>query len=125
MRASKVSENFAFQLFITLQLFYYYLLLINLPVKFAVFFKSRPFFNLFLLFINKTLRFINLKTRTATNAKISVFLICVEAIIYLLLYNFHDCTFKFSLLSVTCKLFQSQVFFVVTTFDVLMTLTIM
>ena len=28
------------------------------------------------------------------NAKISVFLICVEAIIYLLLYNLHDCTFK-------------------------------
>ena len=103
----------------------YLLLCSNLPVKFAVFFKSRPFFNLFLLFINKALRFINLKTRTAINAKISVFLICVEAIIYLLLYNLHDCTFKFSLLSVTCKLFQFQVFFVVTTFDVLMTLTIM
>ena len=28
------------------------------------------------------------------NAKISVFAICVEAIIYLLLYNLHDCTFK-------------------------------
>ena len=28
------------------------------------------------------------------NAKISVFVICVEAIIYLLLYNLHDCTFK-------------------------------
>ena len=28
------------------------------------------------------------------NAKISVFLICVEAIIYVLLYNLHDCTFK-------------------------------
>ena len=26
------------------------------------------------------------------NAKISLFVICVEAIIYLLLYNFHDCT---------------------------------
>ena len=32
--------------------------------------------------------------RTATNAKISVFIICGEAIIYLLLYNLHDCTFK-------------------------------
>ena len=30
------------------------------------------------------------------NAKISVFIICVEAIIYLLLFNLHDCTFKFS-----------------------------
>ena len=28
------------------------------------------------------------------NAKILVFVICVEAIIYLLLYNLHDCTFK-------------------------------
>ena len=27
-------------------------------------------------------------------AKISVFVTCVEAIIYLLLYNLHDCTFK-------------------------------
>ena len=30
------------------------------------------------------------------NAKISVFVICVEAIIYLLLYNLHECTFKYS-----------------------------
>ena len=43
---------------------------------------------------DKTLRLNNLKTRTAKNAKISVFVICVEAIIYLLLYNLHDCTFK-------------------------------
>ena len=28
------------------------------------------------------------------NAKISVSVICVEAIIYLLLYNLHDSTFK-------------------------------
>ena len=28
------------------------------------------------------------------NAKISVFVICVEAIIYLLLYDLHDCTFN-------------------------------
>ena len=28
------------------------------------------------------------------NVKISVFVICVEAIIYLLLYNLHDCAFK-------------------------------
>ena len=46
------------------------------------------------LFINKTLRLNNLKTRTAMNAKISIFVICVEAIIYLSLHNFHDCTFK-------------------------------
>ena len=28
------------------------------------------------------------------NAKISAFVICVQAIIYLLLYNLHDCTLK-------------------------------
>ena len=36
----------------------------------------------------------NLKNRTAVNVKISVFVICVEAITYLLLYNSHDCTFN-------------------------------
>ena len=46
------------------------------------------------LFINKTLRLNSLTTRTALNAKISVIVFCVEAIIYLLLYNLHDCTFK-------------------------------
>ena len=30
------------------------------------------------------------------NAKLSVFVIGVEAIIYSLLYNLHDCTFKFA-----------------------------
>ena len=29
------------------------------------------------------------------NAKISMFFICIEAIVYLLLYNLHDCTFNF------------------------------
>ena len=46
------------------------------------------------LFINKILRLNNLKTRIARDPKISVFIICVEAIIYLLLYNLYDCTFK-------------------------------
>ena len=48
--------------------------------------------------MNEILRFNNLKTGTARNAKISVFVICFEAIIYLLLYNLHDCAFKESLL---------------------------
>ena len=30
------------------------------------------------------------------NTKISVFVICVEAIIYLALCNLHDCTFNFN-----------------------------
>ena len=33
------------------------------------------------------------------NVKISVFIICAEAIIYLLLYNLHDSTFKTLLVS--------------------------
>ena len=43
----------------------------------------------FQLFI-KTLRLKNFNT---IMRKISVFAICVEAIIYLLLYYLHDCTF--------------------------------
>ena len=53
------------------------------------------------LFINKTLRLNNFKTRTVMTVKTSVLVICVEAVIYLLLlynyeqlYNLHDCTFK-------------------------------
>ena len=46
----------------------------------------------------KTLRLNKLKTRTAMNAKILVFVICVKVIIYLLLSNLHDCTFKKQLL---------------------------
>ena len=42
----------------------------------------------------QALRLNNSKTRIAINVKISVFAICVEAIMYLLLYNLHDCTFK-------------------------------
>ena len=49
---------------------------------------------------NKTLRLNNLKARAAMNAKISVFFICVEAIIYLLLYNLHVSTFKSTNLSI-------------------------
>ena len=46
------------------------------------------------MFKNKNLRLNNSKTKTAMNIKISIFAICVEAIIYLLLHNFHDGTFK-------------------------------
>ena len=72
-------------------------------MKFAIFLKSSLLFNSLycFLFINKTLRFNNLKTTRAVNAKISVLVIGAEAIIYLLLYNLHDCTFKdYCLLSV-------------------------
>ena len=46
------------------------------------------------LFINKTLRLNNLKTRTAMTEKFSVFAICVETIIYLLLYDLPDFTYN-------------------------------
>ena len=53
----------------------------NIPVKFAIFLKSSLLFN----------SFNNVEIRTAMNAKISVFFICVEAMIYLLLQNLQDC----------------------------------
>ena len=46
------------------------------------------------LLINKTSRLNNLKTRAARDMRVSVFVICVEAIVYLLSYNLHDCTFN-------------------------------
>ena len=51
----------------------------NLPAKVVIFLKSSLLFNSF-LFINKTLWFNNLKTRTAMYAKTSVLVICVEMI---------------------------------------------
>ena len=42
------------------------------------------------------------------NAKISVFVICVEAIIYLLLGNLHDCTFKTALYLINLTLIQFE-----------------
>ena len=41
------------------------------------------------------------------SAKICVFAICVETIIYLLLYNLHGCTFKFLLLQFKKLRFKS------------------
>ena len=85
----KNPENFAFQLCIILQQF---------TREFVIFLKSSLLFNSFyclsFLLINKTLRLNNFKTRTAINAKISVFVTYVEAIIDFLLYNLHNCTFN-------------------------------
>ena len=50
--------------------------------------------------MNKALQLNNLKHRTAMNEKTLLFVICVEAIIYLLLYSLHDCTFKSADISV-------------------------
>ena len=46
------------------------------------------------MFVNKTLWLNNIKTGTVMNMKIAMLVICVEAIIYLLSYNLHDCTFN-------------------------------
>ena len=64
-------------------------------MKFAIFLKH---FLLSFLFNNKTLRLNNLKTRIAMNVNILVFVICVESIIYLLLYKLHGCTLNFDCL---------------------------
>ena len=81
----KYPKKFTFQLFIILQSFTR-----EISQKVAYFLTVSIVF----LFKTKTLRLNNLKTRTALNAKISVFVICVEVIMYLLLHNLHDCTFN-------------------------------
>ena len=62
---------------------------------------------MFFLFIKKTLRLNESKTKTVMNAETSVFGICVEVIIYLpfVLYNLHDyCTFnQESLINLDCQ----------------------
>ena len=80
----KYPENFAFQFSS------------NFPMRFAIFLKSSLFFKSFYLFFSvykQNFALNNLKTITAINAQISVFVIYVEAIIYLL-YNLNHCTFK-------------------------------
>ena len=57
--------------------------------------QLKPLASIDFFVINKTLRLNNLKTRTAMNAKISLFVICAKAIIYLLLYNLHGSTFNY------------------------------
>ena len=56
---------------------------------------------------DKTLRFNNLKNRTATNANVPVLVMCVKAIIYLLLYNLLDWTFKYLVLFLFSPLHQT------------------
>ena len=64
-------------------------------MKFAILLKSNLLLAVSFLFsvYKQTLR-LNKKTRTTMNAKVSVCVICVKAIIYLLLLNMHDFTFK-------------------------------
>ena len=47
------------------------------------------------MFLNEHLPLSNSKVnQPCLNGKISLFFICIEAITYLLLHNFHGCTFK-------------------------------
>ena len=65
-------------------------------------------FPLSFMLINKTLRLNNLKTRRAMNPKSSVFVICVETIIYCLLYNLHECTFNYCLVCISINLWYKK-----------------
>ena len=65
-------------------------------MKIDIFLKINLLFNsfYFVFVLNKTLRLNNLKTKTDMSVKIPVFVTCVKVIIYLLLYNLHECTFN-------------------------------
>ena len=74
---------------------YYYAVIFSWNLKFSekiAFFLTVTI--VFFVFININLQLDNLKSRTAMYEKISVFVICVVVILYLILYNLHDCTFK-------------------------------
>ena len=84
LRVSKVSWKFR------IPTMYKFAVIYPCNLKVAYFLTVSIVFSVY----KQTLRLNNLKTRTAMNTRISVFIICVEAIIYLLLYDLHDCTFK-------------------------------
>ena len=65
-------------------------------MKLAIFLKSSRHFKFLFSFpcINKSFWVNNLKAKTAMSVKTSVFVICVEAIICVLLYSLHDFTSK-------------------------------
>ena len=92
LRVSKVSLKSHILAIYNCAVIYQWSLLFSL--KSSLLFNN--FYFLFLV-ISKTLWLNKLKNGTAMNAKLSVFVICIEAIIYMLLYNFHDCTFKISI----------------------------
>ena len=48
-----------------------------------------------------------LNVKTAMNAEILVFVICVEAIIYLLLYNFSDSFYKYYIKTIPTRTFSN------------------
>ena len=69
-------------------------------MKFATFLKKVTYFltaSIVFSAYKQTLRLNKFKTITTMNTNFSVFVICVDAIICLLIYNLHDCTFKIPL----------------------------
>ena len=60
-------------------------------MKFFIFLKVAYFLTVSVVFCVDQQ---NLETRKAMNAKVSVFIVCVETIIFLLFHNLHDCTFN-------------------------------
>ena len=63
-------------------------------MKFAIFLKISLVSIVFFYLQTKIDALIISITRTAMNAKIPMFAICVETIIYFLLNDLHDCTFN-------------------------------
>ena len=85
----KYPESFACQLFIPLQLF---------TRKICYLKKNWPdFLAVSIVFSVYKQNFTSeyLKTKRAMNVKVSVFVICVETIMYFSLYNLHDCTLNY------------------------------
>ena len=81
LRVLKISRKFGISTI--------YIFCCNLPVKFL---KRSLLFNSFYCLFCLLTKLDGSKTKTAINVKISVLVIFVEAIIYFLLYNLHDCT---------------------------------
>ena len=87
LNISKVSREFCIPTIYNFAIIYPWNLLFSSKVSYFLAVST-------VVYKKKTLQLNNLKTRAAMNAEISVFVICVEAIIYFILYNLHHCPFK-------------------------------
>ena len=82
LNISKVSREFCIPTIYNFAIIYPWNLLFSSKVSYFLAVST-------VVYKKKTLQLNNLKTRAAMNAEISVFVICVEAIIYFILYNLH------------------------------------
>ena len=69
-----------------------YLQFCNLPEKFDIFLKVTYFLTVSIACFVYKQNFMAQYLKSRTAMEMSLFVICVEAIVYLLLYNLHDCT---------------------------------